>query len=54
MFYYRLRKEYRKFNIKLGQSGAGLRYKDMHEGNKNLVGEHMTPDFIVSSLLTVP
>ncbi|KAF8468103.1 hypothetical protein DFH94DRAFT_617207, partial [Russula ochroleuca] len=44
----RLRKEYRKFNIKLGQSGAGLRYKDMHEGNKNLVGEHMTPDFIVS------
>ena len=29
----RLRKEYRLFNEKLGQTGAGLRYKDVKEGS---------------------
>ena len=38
---YRLRKEYRSFNEKLGQTGAGLRYEDIEEGSnlQNLVGE---------------
>jgi hypothetical protein len=40
-FDYRLHKEYRCFNEKLGQTGAGLRYEDIEEGSdlKNLVGE---------------
>ena len=38
---FRLRKEYRSFNEKLGQTGAGLRYEDIDEGSnlQNLVGE---------------
>jgi hypothetical protein len=38
---YRLQKEYRSFNEKLGQTGAGLRYEDIEEGSnlQNLVGE---------------
>jgi hypothetical protein len=39
--YYRLQKEYCDFNTDIGQTGAGLQYKDMEEGStlKNLVGE---------------
>lgn len=40
-FFCRLRKEYRAFNEKLGQTGAGLRYEDIEGGSslQNLVGE---------------
>ena len=36
----RLRKEYRLFNEKLGQTGAGLRFEDVEEGStlSNLIG----------------
>jgi hypothetical protein len=36
----RLRKEYRLFNEKLGQTGAGLKYEDVEEGStlSNLIG----------------
>jgi hypothetical protein len=39
--YYRLRKDYRSFNEKLGQTGASLRYEDLKEGSdlKNQVGK---------------
>ncbi|KAH9974182.1 hypothetical protein BGW80DRAFT_1128570, partial [Lactifluus volemus] len=42
----RLRKEYRSFNEKLGQTGAGLRYEDLEEGSnlQNLV-EQLEQDF---------
>ena len=38
---FRLHKEYRSFNEKLGQTGAGLRYEDIDEGSnlQSLVGE---------------
>lgn len=36
----RLRKEYRLFNEKLGQTGAGLKFEDVEEGSalSNLIG----------------
>ena len=41
-FLYRLQKEYRFFNEKLEQTGAGLQYEDLEEGSnlQNLVGEY--------------
>jgi hypothetical protein len=40
----RLRKEYRTFNEKLGQTGAGLRYEDIEVGSGlwNLVGKYFS------------
>lgn len=41
----RLRKEYRIFNEKLGQTGAGLRFEDVEEGSNmwNLIGKFAFP-----------
>jgi hypothetical protein len=55
VFVCRLRKEYRTFNEKLGQTGAGLRFEDIKEGSdlQNLVGACITPCVAATPQLTL-